>query len=119
MLEQKDLQAIAELMDSRIGKTEEMIKETNNRVSKLENKVSEVETKLTRRIKAVENRVSEVESMLVNELMRTEDILTRRLDKVEKNTEEWSRNCQIQNEHTALILEEYHKRLLVLETKTA
>ena len=94
MLEQKDLQAIAELMDSRIGKTEEMIKETNQ-------------------------RVSEVESVLVNELVRTEDILTRKIENIEKNMEEMNRNWQVQNQHTALILNEYNKRLLALETKTA
>ena len=37
MLEQKDLCAIAELIDSRIGKTEDMIKETNKRVSEYRN----------------------------------------------------------------------------------
>lgn len=112
MLEQKDLCAIAELIDSRIGKTEDMIKETNKRVS-------ELETKLTNRIESVEKRVSEVESMLVNELVRTEDILSRRMEKIENNMKELNRNFQIQNGKTALILEEYHKRLLVLEEKGA
>ena len=130
MLEQKDLCAIAELLDSRIGKTEDMIKETNkrvsevekklsNRIERVENRVSEVEKKLTNRIERVEKRVSEVESMLVNELVRTEDILTRRMEKVENNIKELNRNFQIQNGKTALILEEYHKRLLILEEKGA
>ena len=123
MLEQKDLCAIAELIDSRIGKTEDMIKETNKRVSEVETKLTDkiegVEKKLTNRIERVEKRVSEVESMLVNELVRTEDILTRRMEKVENNIKELNRNFQIQNGKTALILEEYHKRLLILEEKGA
>lgn len=112
MLEQKDLQAIAELMDSRIGKTEEMIKETNQRVS-------EVESSLTKKIENVEQNVSEVESVLVNELVRTEDILTRKMENIEKNMEEMNRNWQVQNGHITIILEEYHKRLLILEERTA
>ena len=69
MLEQKDLCAIAELIDSRIGKTE--------------------------------------------------DILSRRMEKVENNVKELNRNFQTQNRQTTLILEEYHKRLLLLEEKGA
>ena len=80
MLEQKDLCAIAELIDSRIGKTEDMIKETNKRVSEVETKLTDkiegvekkltdriegVEKKLSNRIERVEKRVSEVEKKLV------------------------------------------------------
>ena len=78
-----------------------------------------METKLTNRIESVEKRVSEVESMLVNELVRTEDILSRRMEKVEDSVKELNRNFQTQNRQTILILEEYHKRLLLLEEKGA
>lgn len=130
MLEQKDLHAIAEIVNAGFAKTEEMIKETNERVSRIEQKVYEVESNLTSKIENVERKlsnriemaernISEVESMLVNELVKTEDILSRRMDKLEKNMEELNHNFQIQNRHTALILEEYNKRLVRLETKTA
>ena len=67
MLEQKDLQAIAELIDARITKTEE-------KVERLETRISNVETNLAN---------------LANELVRTEDKLCRRIGRVEKSIEEF------------------------------
>ena len=59
MLEQKDLCAIAELLDSRIVKTEDMIKETNKRVD-------EVEHNLTNKIEDVEKIHKKMETLLGN-----------------------------------------------------
>jgi hypothetical protein len=113
MLDQKDLQAIAELMDCRISKTEEkMIKEMNARVSDVEtglaslsNRIDEVETSLTERIdnveaslseridnvettlnnkiEAVDKRVSEVETNLTNKIQEVETGLTNKITEVE------------------------------------
>lgn len=68
MLEQKDLQAIAELIDARVTKTENA---------------------LNGRIDALDERISEVERNLANELVRTEDKLCRRIGRVEKSIEEF------------------------------
>lgn len=174
MLEQKDLQAIAELIDSRISKTEarfdekigvleSKIEKLDKRVGTLEKKVDALDKKvdaldkrvgtleknvdaldkkvetldkrtgllenavgtLCKKSDVLEGRISEVENNLINELVRTETILTRRFDKVEKNLEElneYYRIDKLENGNTALILktmEEYHKRLKALEAKTA
>ena len=122
MLDQKDLQAIAELMDCRISKIEGMIKETNKRVSEVEssltNKITEVEGSLT-------NKIIEVESFLTKELVRTEDILTRKIEKVDSKLEEidqYYRIEKLENGNMGMILqilEKYQKRLEKLEMKIA
>jgi len=68
MLEQRDLQAIAELIDSRMSKTEE---------------------KLEEKVVTLDQRISDVERTLINELVRTEDKLSRRIGRVEKSIEEF------------------------------
>jgi len=165
MLDQKDLQAIAELMDCRISKTEEKLitemdarisevetnltnridavekkvseVETNltNRIDAVEKKVSEVETRLTTRIDAVEQRVSnvetglvslgnkidEVESTLAKQLIRTEDILTRRMNKMSDKLEEISEYYRVEKLESGnmgmvlQMLESYNVRLKKLE----
>jgi len=141
MLEQKDLQAIAELMDCRISKTEEkMIKEMDTRISEVEmtltnkieavdKRVSEVETNLTNKILEVEtsltNKITEVESFLAKELVRTEDILNRKIEKIDNKLAEidgYYRVEKLENGNTGMILqilEEYQERLKNLEMKIA
>ena len=130
MLDQKDLQAMAELMDARIGKTEEkMIKEVNNRITEVEsnltNRIDEVESKLTSRIDAVEQKVSELEDFLVKQLVRTEDILTCKIEKLANKLAEidqYYRVEKLENGNMGMvlqILEAYHVRLKNLEMKIA
>ena len=148
MLDQKDLQAIAELMDCRISKTEEkMVTEMNKRVSAVENgltslsnRIDEVEASLTERIDNVEaslneridnvemtltNKITEVESFLAKELVRTEDILNRKIEKIDNKLAEidgYYRVEKLENGNTGMILqilEEYQKRLKNLEMKIA
>jgi len=141
MLDQKDLQAIAELMDCRISKTEEkMIKEMDMRISEVEmtltnkleavdKRVSEVETNLTNKILEVEtsltNKITEVESFLAKELVRTEDILNHKIEKIDNMLAEidgYYRVEKLENGNTGMILqilEEYQKRLKNLEMKIA
>ena len=47
-------------------------------------------------IEGGEKRVSEVECMIVNELVRTEDILTRKIEKVDNKLEEIDKYYRIE-----------------------
>ncbi len=153
MLDQKDLQAIAEIMDCRISKTEGMIKETNQRVldvesgianlnnrmdnvesgiASLNNRVDNVESgiaSLADRITDVEvgltNKITEVERFLAMELVRTEDVLNRKIEKVDNKLAEIDRYYRVEKLEDGnmgmilQILEEYQKRLKNLEMKIA
>ena len=146
MLESKDLQAIAELIDFRITKTENRFDEKmdaldkkvdvlDKRVDALDKKVDVLNKRvdaldkrmdtLDKRVDVLDGRMSEVERNLIDELARTEDIFVRRFDKVEKNLEElnqYYRIDKLENGNIALMLhtmEEYHKRLKALEVKIA
>lgn len=160
MLEQKDLQAIAELIDARAIQTEEKLsgkidtleKETRElsvkvgaleettgelsvKVGALEETTGELSVKvgaleeitgeLGEKINTLEERISEVERTLVDELVRTEDRLTKKIERIEKNIEElnqYYRINKLENGNTGLILqilEGYQKRLEALERKVA
>lgn len=93
MLEKKDLQAIAELIDARANKTEELLRES--------------------------------ESAIVNELVRIEDRLSRRIAKVEKNLEElnqYYRIAKLESDNTSLLLKminDLQKEVDTLKSKIA
>lgn len=93
MLEKKDLEAIAELIDARANKTEDLIRE--------------------------------VESTLVNELVRTEDKLSKRIARVEKNLEElnqYYRIAKLESDNTSLLLKminDLQKEVDALKSKIA
>ena len=78
MLEQNDLQVMAELIDIRVTKTEVII---NDRMDALE-------TTLNKKIKALNKKINDIERTFTNELVRTEDILTRRMNEIQKDIEE-------------------------------
>jgi len=105
MLEQKDLQAIAELIDKRFAKIDDRFDALERRFDVLEEKVNALERRfdvleekvnvlerrldaLEEKVESLEGRISDVEKTLVNELVRTEDKLCRRIDRVEKNLDE-------------------------------
>ena len=119
MLEQKDLQAIAELIDIRFTKIEDRFDVLEGRFDALEERFSVLEGRfdaleerfnvlegrfdvleekvnvlerrfdaLEEKVESLEGRISDVEKTLVNELVRTEDKLCRRIDRVEKNLDE-------------------------------
>lgn len=139
MLEQRDLQAIAQLIDVRVSKTEERLYEairiTEEKVDNLEGRLDTLEGRfdtlegrfdvLEVKVDALEVRITEVERNLTSELVRTEDILTRKLKKIESDVEVLKQDCRItklENGNTGMvlkILEEYRRRLDALEEKTA
>ena len=108
MLEQKDLQAIAELIDTRAAKTETMLGEgisaldgrisyLDGRINALDERISALDERISYldgRINALDERISYVERMIVNELVRTEDKLSRRIGKVEKSIEALKQHCR-------------------------
>ena len=125
MLEQNDLQAIAELIDIRVSKTEDMFS------GRFDNVESEVGTLKRRfevfedKMRALDEKISDVERTLVNELVRTEDKLTRRISKIEKELEElkegYKTNRLEDGNWTMMfqILEGFQKRLEAMERKIA
>lgn len=127
MLEQKDLQAIAELIDARATKTEEKLNARidvlDEKYEALNSKVDNLEERLNFRIDTLEDKIVEVERNLVSELVRTEDILTRRMDKIEKNQEELNRYYKVTKleygnvDLLLKIMEGFQKRLEALEKK--
>lgn len=138
MLEQKDLQAIAELIDARATKTEEKLnaridvldekyEALNSKVDNLEERlngrIDNLEERLNGRIDTLEDKIVEVERNLVSELVRTEDILTRRMDKIEKNQEELNQFYKVSKleygnvDLLIKIMEGFQKRLEALEKK--
>ena len=132
MLEQKDLQAIAELIDARVGRTEEVligkINTLEEKTEVLSGKVDKLEEKtevLSSKIEELEEKITDVERSLVNELVRTEDKLIRRIEKIENELEElnqYYRIHKLENDNIGMILqilEGYDKRLRVLEKKIA
>lgn len=125
MLEQNDLQAIAELIDIRVTKTEDMFS------GRFDNVESEVGTLKSRfevfedKMRALDEKISDVERTLVNELVRTEDKLARRISKIEKELEElkegYKTNRLEDSNWTMMfqILEGFQKRLEAMERKIA
>lgn len=111
MLEQKDLQAIAELIDARLTKTDDKLEELSRRIGALESRMNALESRmdalesrmdaleekfaaLERRVDALEAkvdalniRINDVERNLSNELVRTEDKLCRRIGRIEMSIE--------------------------------
>ena len=97
MLEQKDLQAIAELIDARLTKTDDKLEELSRRIGALESRMDALEEKVAaveRRVDALEEkmdamniRINDVERNLSNELVRTEDKLCRRIGRIEMSIE--------------------------------
>ena len=111
MLEQKDLQAIAELIDARLTKTDDKLEELSRRIGALESRMDALESRmdalesrmdvleekfaaLERRVDALEAkvdalniRINDVERNLSNELVRTEDKLCRRIGRIEMSIE--------------------------------
>jgi len=116
-------------MDCRISKTEEKL------ITEMDARISEVETNLTNRIDAVEkkvsevetglvslsNKIDEVESTLAKQLICTEDILPRRMNKMSDKLEEISeyyRLEKLENGNVGMVLqmlESYNVRLKKLE----
>ena len=98
MLEQKDLQAIAELIDIRFTKIEDRFDVLEGRFDALEERFNVLEGRfdaleerfnvLEEKVESLEGRISDVERTLVNEFVRSEDKLCRRIDRVEKNLDE-------------------------------
>lgn len=97
MLEQKDLQAIREIM-------KEEIVESENRMD-------------------IER--SESENLILEELERTRNILEQRIDQVQRNLDElnqYYRITKLENDNTALLLkmiDELSRRIEELEKRTA
>ena len=104
MLEQKDLQAIAELIDARLTKTDDKLEELSRRIGALESRMHALESRMDaleekvaaveRRVDALEEkmdamniRINDVERNLSNELVRTEDKLCRRIGRIEMSIE--------------------------------
>ena len=125
MLEQNDLQAIAELIDIRVTKTEDMF---SGRFDNVESEVGTLKRRFEGfedKMRALDEKISDVERTLVNELVRTEDKLTRRISKIEKELEElkegYKTNRLEDGNWTMMfqILEDFQKRLEAMERKIA
>lgn len=121
MLDPKDLQAIAELIDARALKTEDKIEELSGRIGVLEETTGELSGKII----SLKDKITRVEIMFSNQLVRTEDIFKHKLEKVEmelREIKEYYRVNRIENGNVDLtlqILEEFQKRLEILEKKFA
>ncbi len=134
MLEQKDLEAIAQLIEERAQKTETLllgrIDETETKLTgrideteiKLTGRIDETETKLSDRI---EQRAQQTESFLLDELARTQDYLGAQIESVRKKQEEmyqFYRLDRLDNDNLTLLLrlvESMQKRLDEIENKIA
>ena len=134
MLEQKDLQSIAELINTgfsqfeetintRISQTEETL---NSRISQTEDafnsRISQTEDALNSRISqtedALNSRISQTEDALNSKIFQTEELLVEtfakecgllenRIEKVERNLEELNQYYKItklENDNTTLLL---------------
>lgn len=101
MLEEKDLQAIREVMKSEIVASEERTKEY------------------------IDARFTESENLVLGEVERVREILENQIAQVKKNMEElnqYYRITKLENDNTALLLkmiDELSKRVEELEKKTA
>lgn len=96
MLEQKDLEAIAQLIDART-------------------------TQLSQKL----DELKETDNLILKEIARVQENLQNKIDRVQKNMEElnqYYRITKLENDNTALLLkmiDELSKRVAELEKKTA
>ena len=95
MLDKKDLQAIGELMDEKIGASEarmiEKIGAVETRLEGVENRLGKVETRLEgveTRLDKVENRLDKVETRLDAVEVRVDTLETRVAEKIEERAGE-------------------------------
>lgn len=146
MLEEKDLQAIAGLIDNRSGKTEKLLlNEMDKRITKSESmftnemdkRIAKSEFMLTsemdKRIAKSESRLTgemdkrfaKSESMLISELERADSRNEKRFDDIAKDLEELKtiyRISKTENESINILLrvtENLEKRVSELEKRTA
>ena len=97
MLEQKDLQAIREIMKEEIAESE----------------------------KRMDAKLAKSENLILEEMERTRNILEKRIDKVQKNLDElnqYYRITKLENDNTSLLLkmiDELSRRVEELEKRTA
>ena len=126
VLDQKDLEAIAQLFDARITQTEKRLDERITQVEKrLDERITQVEKKLDKKVNLLDKRVTGVEDTFYNQLVRTEEILMHRIESVEHKLEEMTQYYRIYKLENASIssilstLEDHHRRLKALEQKTA
>ena len=94
MLEQKDLQTIAELIDARLTKTDDKLEELSRRIGALESRMNALESRmnaLESRMDALESRMDALEEKFaalerrVDALEAKVDALNIRINDVERN----------------------------------
>lgn len=108
MLEEKDLEALKNILDGRFSQME----------STMDSKFSQIES-------TMDNRFSQSENLVLSELERTRAIVENKVETVQKNLDqlkEYYRITKLENDNTSLLLQivsDLQKRVSELEKRSA
>lgn len=116
MLEPKDLEILENMMESVVKKSEESILKQVD--GKLAEQLARQEESI---LKKVDEKILKSEGLLLDETLRTRNILEKKITKVQQNVDElykYYRITRLENENISLIveqLEDLTRRVEILE----